>query len=246
MGTGERFMKIRKFFVSFIPKHVSNRTLLNIYHALTLFKVPSRIREKNYAVNCKQLNCEKWNIWKNSSAYIENQNEWKNIRFGMGLHHNMSYSGCEVIASYNAWKALKGSGTPEQMAKLILDYETYGAALWGEFGTSPYAIAKYFKKKGFSVAAAHGNDYTAVDVIVNKYKVMIATVYNDRNDITKQVHTVCITVDSNKRYILHNAYITNKSGAYVESVPYAALTDAIRHISRYEPKLIYLIGIKEG
>lgn len=243
MGTGERFMKSRKFFVSFIPKHVSNRALLNIYHALTLFKVPHRIREKNYTVNCEQLNREKWDIWKSSSAYIENQNEWKNIRFGMGLHHNMSYSGCEIIASYNAWKALKGSGTPEQMAKLILDYETHGAALWGEFGTSPYAIAKYFKKNGFSVTAAYGDDYTAVDAIDDKYKVMIATVYNDRNDISKQVHTVCITVDSKKEYILHNAYLINKSGDYVESVPYATLADAIGHISRFEPKLIYLIGI---
>ncbi len=236
-------MCVRNFFVSFIPKHVSNRILLNIYHALTLFKVPRRIREKNYTVNCKQLNREKWDMWNNVSAYIENQNEWKNIRFGMGLHHNMSYSGCEVIASYNAWKALKGIGTPEQMAKLILDYETHGAALWGEFGTSPYAIAKYFRKNGFSVSVAYGDDYTAVNAIDNTYKVMIATVYNDRKDITKQVHTVCITVDPNKGYILHNAYIVNKNRVYVESVPYGTLTDAIGNISRYEPKLIYLIGI---
>ncbi len=236
-------MCVRNFFVSFIPKHVSNRILLNIYHALTLFKVPRRIREKNYTVNCKQLNREKWDMWNNVSAYIENQNEWKNIRFGTGSHHNMSYSGCEVIASYNAWKALKGSGSPEQMAKFILDYETNGAALRGEFGTSPYAIEKYFKKNGFYVTAAYGDDNTAVDAIGNKYKVMIATVYNDRNDITKQVHTVCITVDSKKGYILHNAYLVNKSGAYVESAPYGTLTDAIRHISRHETKLIYLIGI---
>ena len=234
---------VRKFFVSFIPRHVSNRTLLNIYHTLTLFKVPCRIREKNYTVNCEQLISEKWDIWNSSPAYIENQNEWENIRFGMGLHHNMSYSGCEIIASYNACKALKGSGTPEQMAKLILYYEKHGAALWGEFGTSPYAVEKYFKKNGFSVATAYGDNYTAMEAIANKYKVMIATVYNDRNDITKQIHTVCITVDSKKGYILHNAYIVNKSGTYVESVPYGTLADAIGHISRYEPKLIYLIGI---
>ena len=81
MGTGERFMKNRKFFASFIPRHVSNRILLNIYHALTLFKVPRRIREKNYTVYCEQLISEKWDIWNSSSAFIENQNEWKNIQF---------------------------------------------------------------------------------------------------------------------------------------------------------------------
>lgn len=234
---------IRSFFVSFIPKHVSNRTFLNIYHALTWIKVPRRIREKNYTFNCEQLKSEKWDVWNKSSAYIENQSEWKNIRFGTGSHHNMSYSGCEVIASYNAWKALKGSGSPEQMAKFILDYETHGAALRGEFGTSPYAIEKYFKKNGFSVEAAYGDDNTAVYAIGNTYKVMIATVYNDRNDITKQVHTVCITFDSKKGYILHNAYLVNKSGTYVESAPYGTLAEAIEHISRRETKLIYLIGI---
>ena len=234
---------IRSFFVSFIPRHVSNRVFLNVYHALTWIKVPRRIREKNYTFNCEQLKSKKWDAWNKSSAYIENQNEWKNIRFGMGLHHNMSYSGCEVIATYNAWKALKGSGSPEQMAQLILDYETHGAALWGEFGTSPYAIEKYFKKNGFSVTAAYGDEHAAVDAIGNSYKVMIATVYNDRNDITKQVHTVCITVNSKKGYILHNAYIVNKSGIYVESAPYGTLAEAIGHISRREPKLIYLIGI---
>lgn len=235
--------RVREFFVSFIPKHVSARAFLNIYQMLAWLKVPRRVREKNYIANRKQLCSVKWNIWNSPPAYIENQSEWKNIRFGMGLHHNMSYSGCEVIASYNAWNALKGSGTPEQMAKFIFDYETHGAALWGELGASPRAIEKYFKKKGFSVAAACGDDCAAVDAIGSTYKVMIATVYNDRNDITKQVHTVCITAEAEKGYILHNAYLVNKSGAYVESAPYGTLADAIGHISRYEPKLIYLIGV---
>ncbi len=234
---------VRSFFVAFIPKHVSNRVFLNVYHALTWIKVSRSTRENNYSLNCEQLKNEKWDVWNKSSAYIENQSEWKNIRFGAGSHHNMSYSGCEIIASYNELKALKGSGSPEQMAKLILDYETYGAALRGEFGTSPYAIKKYFKENGFSVAAAYGDDDAAVDAIGNTYKVMIATVYNDRNDITKQVHTVCITLDSKKGYILHNAYLVNKSGTYVESAPYGTLADAIGHISRRETKLIYLIGI---
>lgn len=235
--------RVRSFFVSFIPRRVNARVFLNIYRMLAWIKVPRRIREKNYTINCEQLNSAKWNIWNRTAGYIENQNEWMDIRFGMGTHHNMSYSGCEVIASYNAWKALKGSGAPEDMAKFIYDYEAYGAALLGEFGTSPYAIKKYFQKKGFSVAAAYGDDQTAVETIGSTYKVMIATVYNDGNDITKQVHTVCITAEAGKGYVLHNAYLVNKSGTYVESVPYGTLADAIGHISRYEPKLIYLIGI---
>lgn len=235
--------KKSNFFVSFIPRHVSNRCFLMVYRMLAWIKVPRKIREKNYIANCEQLRSMNWDFWDKPFVCIENQNEWKNIRFGAGTHHNMGYSGCEIIATYNAWKTLKGAGTSEQMAKFIAEYEAYGAALWGEFGTSPKAMEAFFKRNGFSVMAAYGGDRAAVDRISNQYKVMIATVYNDRNDITKQVHTVCITADTGKGYILHNTYIVNKNGVYVESAPYAGFEDAVGHISRYEPKLIYLIGI---
>ena len=57
-------------------------------------------------------------------------------------HHNMSYSGCEIIAAFNAKKVFGFPGTAEEMAELIYEFESCGAALWGEFGTSPAAIAK--------------------------------------------------------------------------------------------------------
>lgn len=41
-------------------------------------------------------------------------------------------------------------------------------------------------------------------------------------------------------YVLHNTYCRDKNGVY------ATLLDAVRHISRYEAKLIYLIGIAEA
>ncbi|MDE6387040.1 MAG: hypothetical protein K2L82_04425 [Lachnospiraceae bacterium] len=234
---------IRRFFVSFIPKYVSNRFFLNVYQMLSTIKVPRMVREKNYKLNLEQLCGMNSGLWNSPSVYIENQNEWKNIWFGAGRHHNMSYSGCEIIASFNACKALRGFASPEQMAQLIYDYEMHGAALLGEFGTSPRAIEKYFRHKGFTVSTAYGEDFAEVDRIASSYQVMIATVYNDKDDITKQVHTVCITVVTGTRYVLHNAYLVNKEGTYVESVPYKTVTDAVRHISRYEPKLIYLIGI---
>lgn len=234
---------IRSFMISFIPKYVSSRVFLNVYQMLSFIKVPRRIREKNYTVNCGRLCGMNDSFWNSPSDYIENQDEWKDIRFGAGRHHNMSYSGCEIIASFNASKALLGFASPDQMAQLIYDYEAHGAALLGEFGTSPRAVERYFRKKDFAVAAAYGEDLTEVERIGSSYRVMIATVYNDKDDITKEVHSVCITVDSEKRYILHNAYVKNAKGAYVESVPYKSITDAVRHISRYEPKLIYLIGI---
>lgn len=158
-------------------------------------------------------------------------------------HHNISYSGCEVIATFNAYKALGGWGSPEQMAGLISAYESHGAALLGEFGTSPRAIESYFRQNGFTVTAAYGEKFDEVDSIGRTYHVMIATVYNDKNDITKQVHTVCITGNRESGYVLHNAYLMNENGTYVASLPYKTISDAVNHISRYCPKLIYLIGI---
>lgn len=101
-------------------------------------------------------------------------------------HHNISYSGCEVIATFNVYKALGGWGSPEQMAGLISAYESHGAALFGEFGTSPRAIERYFRQNGFTVTAAYGEKFNEVDRIGGTYQVMIATVYNDKNDITKR------------------------------------------------------------
>lgn len=236
---------MRRFLVSLIPKYVSDRVFLSIYQLLAWIRVPRRTRERNYIENCGRLRGENWSFWDDSSSYIENQEEWRQIRFGKGLHHNMSYSGCEIIASFNALKALTGCSAPEQMAELIRDYEASGAALWGEFGTSPRAIERYFKKNGFTVRSACGRDQAAVEEIGRKYRVMIATVYNDRTDITKQVHTVCITGDSRSGYVLHNAYLVNQNGKYAQSIPYKTLAEAIGRISRYEPKLICLIGVAD-
>ena len=235
--------RVKKLLVSFIPRHVNNRTFLRIYQILALIPVPSKIRKRNYNVNVSQLKKTNWDFWNVASAYIENQNEWNEIMYGAGSHHNMRYSGCEIIATFNAHKVLTGNGSPESMAKLICEYEKCGAALWGEFGVSPRAIESYFKRHGFIVTTTDKNDSRSLEILASQCRVWIATVYNDANDITKQVHTVCITKDSGTGYVLHNAYHSDKDGNYISSIPYETLTDAISHISKYETKLIYLIGI---
>lgn len=126
---------------------------------------------------------------------------------------------------------------------LIREYEKHGAAQRGEFGVSPRAIETYFRKQGFLVITTCKDDDQSMDEIDQKSQVLIATVYNDANDITKQVHTICITKDGGNGYVLHNAYRRDKNGVYTASAPYATLSDAVSHISRYEAKLIYLIGI---
>lgn len=235
--------KAGQFIVSFIPKYVRNRVLMGVYRFFSIFRVPGLIRERHYRENGSLLEKTKWDFWDMPDIYIENQSEWGKIRFGVGRHANMSYAGCEIIAIYNARKALGGLLSREDMAELIRTCEARGAALGGIFGTAPAAVAAYFRKKGFYVETADGAKERAADEIGGKCDVMIATAYNDKNDITAQIHTVCITKNREGKYVLHNAYLRDEKGRYRESIPYETLQEAVGHISGREPKLIYLIGI---
>ena len=208
---------------------------------MALIPVPQKIRKKNHDHNTICLKDTKWDFLSMPSAYIENQNEWEEILYGWGSHHNMKYSGCEIIATFNALKALEKAYSPDFMAELIGEYEKHGTALLGEFGVSPSAICAYLKKQGFSVVTAKKDD-RSLDMADSRCQIFIATVYNDAKDITAQIHTVCITKEENK-YILHNAYRKNQDGIYVASIPYATLKEAIAHISEQEVKMICLIGI---
>ena len=233
---------IKPFLVSFIPKHMGNSVVLKVYSLLALFPVPQKIRKKNYDQNAISLKDAKWDFLTVPSAYIENQNEWEEILYGWGPHHNMKYSGCEIIATFNALKALGKAGSPDFMAELISEYEKHGAALWGEFGVSPQGICTYLKKQGLGVVTVKKDDVNSLNMADSRCRVFIATVYNDAKDITAQIHTVCITKEEN-RYILHNAYRRNQKGVYVASISYATLKEAIAGISGREVKMLYLIGI---
>ena len=114
---------IKQILVSFIPRHVGNNVVLTVYHLLALIPVPQKYREENHDHNTLWLKDDKWDFLTVPSAYIENQNEWGKIRFGWGSHHNMKYSGCEIIATFNALKALGKADSPDFMAELIDEHE---------------------------------------------------------------------------------------------------------------------------
>lgn len=229
---------------SFIPKHVSNHVLIIGYRFLAAFGVPRFIRRKHLRENRIRLEQTNGDFWPVPDSYIENQSEWTKIRFGVGRRQSMSYAGCEIIATYNARKALGAPVSKKFMAELIDTYEARGAALWGAFGVAPTMIAAYFRKNGFQVETADDADAEAVEEIARNSKVMVATAYNDKNDITGQIHTVCITKNREGQFVLHNAYYKDEKGRYRESRPYLTLRETISHISGREPKLIYLIGIR--
>lgn len=233
-----------KWIAAWIPRYVSNRVLCTVYRFLTILAVPRWIRNKHFQENRQRLEETNWSFWQDKDALIENQSEWGKIRFGVGRRLNMRYAGCEIIAAYNARKALGERMSKGDMAKLIAAFEARGAALWGRFGVAPTMIAAYFRKNGFAVETADGADERAVAEIARNHNVMIATAYNDRNDITAQIHTVCVTKRADGEFVLHNAYHRDEKGRFRESRPYATLGEAVSHFSAREPKLIDLIGIK--
>ena len=119
----------------------------------------------------------------------------------------------------------------------------YGVALNGEFGVSPDAIKDYFNQNGYNTKITTTTNVIEINNIGKNYDTVIATVYNDKNDITQMIHTVCIT-KQNGEYVIHNAYeydsVLNK---YIEKADkYKTLEDAITNIGSNSVS-ISIIGI---
>lgn len=226
---------------AYIPQHISNETVLKAYDLLSrISKVSSKVRKKNREINCRAL--AEGNIFK-AGHFIENQNDWGDIQFGSGKHHNMRYSGCEIIAVYNALLDLGKELSSEDMAELIGAFEEKGAALKGEFGVTPHAIRDYLKNSGFDVSVTSSNDETSICELGRKSHTVIATVYNNKDNIMEEIHTVCITKKDGV-YAVHNDYTRDgkKPPGYKERGGYGTLQEAIDSIGR-AAKSIYVIGI---
>ena len=85
--------------------------------------------------------------------FIENQNEWESVRFGLST---MKYSGCEIISVYNALPDLGNRMTVQAMAALIGAFERRGAERKGRWGCSPGSIRKYLIRRGYMVSMTTG------------------------------------------------------------------------------------------
>lgn len=226
---------------AWIPRYISNETVLKVYDMLSWIPgVSLSVSEKNRRLNQRALKDE--NIFR-AGHFIENQNAWGEVQFGSGRHHNMRYSGCEVIAVYNALLDLGQELSPEDMAELITVFEQRGAALKGEFGVAPHAIRDYLKNGGYDVTATSSTEAEDICKLGADSHTVIATVYNDKNNIMEEIHTVCIT----KRdgiFVVHNDYTKDgkRPGVYKERGGYATLGEAVDSIGR-DAQSIYVIGI---
>ncbi|MCI5917867.1 MAG: hypothetical protein MRZ75_00850 [Roseburia sp.] len=239
---------IRDFYESkikaFIPQNIDNKSVLEMFDILQKANfISEKVRKDNVAENREEL--RKKGYIPPDGFYIENQAHWEKVRFGNSVHSNMSYSGCEIIATYNALSALGNAASADTMISLIEGYEKTGAMFNGEFGVNSNAIADYFRKEGYVVDMIDSTDVNIINQLGSNNDVIIVTVYNDQNDISQMIHTVCITKTDEGKYVAHNIYKQENSGIYVSSDEKTTLEEAIQCIGS-DPAIISTIGVKQA
>lgn len=182
-----------------------------------------------------------------SGEYIENQAEWGDVKFGV---KDMSFSGCEIMATYNALKALGEPVSEQTVVDLIAMYEEDGAVLGGLIGSSPYAIEDYFREQGYDVVTTISHDLETINRIGESSDTVIVHAYNNKDDITSQIHTVSITKAEDGSYVVHNGFLytedENKVKTFIEQKGFSTLQEAIDAIGNVNnSSSIDVIGISK-
>lgn len=198
--------KIIQYLKAFIPQHIHNGIVVYVFSCLSrcFGSVPRQKIFEHAAANRMELTGSPRYLQK--GLFIENQAEWGSILFGEGKKSNISYSGCGIIATYNALTALGEPMSPEIMIELISDFERKGAVWRGRFGVAPKMIYDYFIRRQYDSVWTVTKDMDYINEIGRNYDVMIVTAYNNKQDITAQIHTVCISKEADGAYVIHNAF----------------------------------------
>ncbi|MDE7477030.1 MAG: hypothetical protein K2M91_03615 [Lachnospiraceae bacterium] len=248
---------MNNYLKAFIPQHIGNKTVLTVYSILR--RITNGISEKrirqNAVSNMRELYSsgiyfpfeDSSGSVSNKIRYIENQSEWENVWFGNGKKSTIAHSGCGIIAAYNALAALHVQVSPDVMVELISSFERDGAALGGRFGVAPGAIYDYFLNKGYEIVMTSEKSAEKLDSLGEKYSVFIVTAYNDEQDITAMVHTVCMTKAEDHTFVIHNGYYRDAgSGRWDEKrTKMQTLADAISKIGK-KSAAISVIGLALG
>lgn len=221
-----------QYFGAWIPKRISNNTIIQVYEIFRKFYIFFHRRSKSSIEQIEQELCKHSDFCLNQRKYIEDQNAWSDIRYGK---YSMQYSGCEAFATFNAMVSLLGDKA-DSLAKVIASFEQDGIVLSGKFGTSPKAMSDYLIKQGFSTVMT--TKHAKFDSIGEISDSLILTMYNDKHDIRKQIHSIAITKEQNQ-YFGHNVYCDGRVIG-----PYGSVTELIKNINHGNAKGIAIIGIK--
>jgi ATP-binding cassette subfamily B protein len=213
-----------KLYEKIIPKYIPNCIVLFFFSIIAFLSgsVKKDVRARHLEENERFLS-ENGNRLFCCGELIENQKTWEGVAFGSHKKSNMSYSGCEIIATYNALKCLGEKDV--KIPPLISYFEQKGAALKGGFGITPSAPASFFKKRGYEVKKVTTRKKAVIDSLGDEFHTFIVTFYWNHENIRDQLHTVCISKESDGFYI-HNNYCKSKEGDFVRQGAYRTLSDA--------------------
>lgn len=162
--------------------------------------------------------------------FIENQAELSDIIYGRNRKAagSMAFSGCGVIAVWNAMMSLGMNRSGGDFLDMISEFERRYAVAGGKFGSVPSAAANIFKSRGYTPEVTYTRNRKKLDGLGKCHDVFIVTAFNDRRDIRKMLHTVCIE-KKDEGFVIHNGY-RREGSRWIKSMPYRTLSDAIWHI----------------
>lgn len=255
---GERFLykwndtKMLDWLYSYIPNHISDETLI---YAMTLMSTPldsdtiqmhlehNRELWLKYIKNSGVVDVEGNYIFE--EGYIDGQGYLDEMFFGVdGGSIGASNNTCEIIALYNALYYINdGVASPKyDFPELIAQMEGRGPCLNGILGTSPVIIEEYLKDEGYNIKTLEGKDardQKKVYELQGDYDTYIVTLYNDENDVSEYIHTMCITrveVDGEIKYMLRN-------DGKKDTLPQDSIYDCLEIYKDSNSKNICIIGV---
>lgn len=154
----------------------------------------SRVLLKGNKLTGKENSCEVIGVY-NCLCYLNNsaKNDKKNYESDMKNNKGRSIINNETSFPY-----------------LLSYFEKNGIALGGYFGTSPYALLRFFKIKGYRVSVLKGKNIKKAALSIWEKDEMntgayIFITYNDKKSIWGMIHAMCITKEE-KGFVIHNDY----------------------------------------
>ncbi|MDO4490673.1 MAG: hypothetical protein Q4B85_06385 [Lachnospiraceae bacterium] len=216
-----------EFLRSFIPRFVDDRVLLWFYDLIRWVRLPLQTADSARLEQNRAAYLQHLPSIRKAGGYVEDQQNYGDMTYGRTL---LKDTGCEILAVYNALNTLDSSSCPS-LPDMILDFEADGMVLSGRFGTSPRALLRYLIKKGYCAELI--TDSSCFDTLGQRYSSLILTLYNNREDITEEIHTIHIS-RSPQGFTAHNA---SSQG------PVPTVSQLIRMQNHGKGRGICLIGI---
>lgn len=205
------------------------------YFIVTFYKIVSFFSHIKKTVIHTNLNKngELINLISFPESFIEDQSSFKNFCFG---NKDLSYSGCGVIAVYNALFALNKTNNRLDFLSLISIFEKNGTPFNGLIGISPFAVYSFFKSRNYTTEKITSSDKNKINNFSSKYDYFICLIYNDSRKIKSGLHYLFIekkqAENNNFTFISHNPNCMSNE-----------LDSLIRKINNGKAKPLFTIGI---